>query len=372
MRVLLLGATGVVGTRAAGELMRASDVTTLLVAGRCRDEIERRAQLWGGDEGRAQAVVLDASDSTAIADAAAGADVIASCAGPGYLLEAAGVRAAIAAGVDYVSLCDDHDATEEITALGASAIGAGSTIVSGCGLSPGITNLLIALAAARLDEVDEITIAVAAASADPQGVAARLHFLHGLTRAAPVISDHRLTSERSATSPRLVYFPEPVGWVETFLCGHPEVVTLAAKRGRLRSLQFRIGLGEKVVMDTVRASVATRALGVEVARQTWLRAAEPLRPLLERIPPHGPPWTAARVDVRGTSEGRSSAVSYAVVDRLANLASVPIAYAALQLGRKDVTNPGVRAPEEVFSPKPFLRALAERGIRIARLEPAPV
>jgi hypothetical protein len=50
-----------------------------------------------------------------------------------------------------------------------------------------------------------------------------------------------------------------------------------------------------------------------------------------------------------------------------NLGSIALARATVEIAVRDVG--GVVAPEQVFEPKPFLSALVERGIRLARLEP---
>jgi saccharopine dehydrogenase-like NADP-dependent oxidoreductase len=290
------------------------------------------------------------------------------CAGPGYMLEEHAVRAAVAAGVNYVSLCDDHDGAEQALAHDHAAREAEITVVSGCGLSPGITNYLVQVAAGELDEVREIHIATAASSADSEGFASAQHLVHALSQDAPYLSEGAVASQKAGTAPKLVYFPDPVGWVETFLCGHPEVATIPRSRKDLFTMQFRIGLTERVVMDLLRGSRATGLFRTEVLRKMWLTATWPTRGMVEKIPPRGAAWTAARVDVHGTAGGNSSIVSLAVVDHLVNLASVTIKEAALALARGETKATGVRGPEEVFDADDMLQKLSARGIRAARLE----
>jgi saccharopine dehydrogenase-like NADP-dependent oxidoreductase len=372
MRVLLVGATGSIGRRTAAELARSQEVHTLAVAATDGDRAERVAMILGGTSGKVRGIEVDVRRAGALAQAAAEADVVVSCAGPAYLLEASSVEGAIEAGVPYVSLCDDHPATAEVDTFDRAARDRGVTIVSGCGLSPGITNLLAALAAAELDDVDAIDIAIATSSAEAEGKASALHMLFQMTTEAPVLSDHRHTTEGPGGAAHLVYFPEPVGWVETFRCGHPEVLTLPRRFPGLQSLQFHMGLTEKVAMDVVRASALVGFGKTEQTRRLWTSLSAPARPMIAALPPRGPGWTAARVDVWGTRGGRRTAISLACVDRLLNLASTPLVLTALELGARRATAPGIRAPDEVLDPKTFLRTLAKRGIRIARLEPQPV
>lgn len=365
MRALVLGATGVLGRRVTATLSRHPEVEAVVASARDGDTAEHLVGILGG--GKTRSLPLDVSDTSAVVRAARDADVVVGCAGPFYLLERDCVRAAIDAGTHYVSLNDDHTATEQIASFDAEARDAGVAIVSGCGFSPGLTNFLVALAADELDAIDEIAISVAASSGDHSGPAGALHLIATMSEDAPAISDHTLDRDRAATSPKLVYFPEPVGWVETFRCGHPEVISLPRRFENLRALHFRMGLTERAAMDMLRASLATGLLASERNRRAWLKLAEPTRPLIEALPPRGASWTAARVDVRGTSGGRSQTISYGVVDHLANLGSMPLARAAVELASYE--GGGVLAPEDVFDHKAFLRAAVERGIRLARLEP---
>lgn len=370
MRILLVGATGAAGRRTAAELLRQPEVEHLVLAGRNETAVTRLAHALGRGSNRVGSRTADLT--AAGPHDFGGVDVVVSCAGPHYETEEPSVRAAIAAGVSYVSLCDEHAALQEVQLLDREAKGAGVTIVNGFGLSPGITNMLVAHAARELDDIEAIDIALARSSAETNGPASARHFLYELGYEAPMVQDHQPQVAKAGTSPKLVYFPEPVGWVETFRSGHPEVVTLPVRYPALQSLQFRIGLIERITMDTVRAFSATPLVRNERARRTFISATRPLRPLIDRLPPSGPPWTAARVDVKGSKDSNPVQISLGTLDRLLNFASVPLTLAALRLGSGDVAGPGVRMPEEAFDAGRFLSDLVKRGIGIARLEPNPV
>lgn len=357
--VLLLGASGAMGTRTAAELLRHPEVTRLTLAGRDRDRLE---QLAGKLSGRAAVTpaVFDVLDRDELVSHMRGHDVVTSCAGPGYELEVPCVDAALTAGTAYVSLNDDLDPATEV---GAKVAGAGSLVpvVSGCGASPGLSNLLVALAAAELDDVDEIEIAVGASTRDAGGPATEMHFV---TMLADATRGPRVSG---GSSPHPVYLPEPVGWVETFPCPHPEELAFRTVLDGGDSIAFRVGLSEKAVMDVLRAGVAARLGSHEGVKRAWLKMSRPVQPLLERMTPGNGGWTAIRVDVHGRRGGRARTISYGVVDHLINLVSITIAEATARLLRG--AGAGARTPEEMFDPKSFLAAVSARGVRFARLEP---
>jgi len=371
VRALLLGATGAIGRTVAAELARSTEVERLCLAGRNEARLAWLLDVLSGDPSRISAHALDLHDH-ALRDRRFkewAPDLVISCVGPAEQLELPGARAAVGVGASWLSSANDYAAAEAVPSLDAEAVAAGVTVVSGCGLSPGLTNLLAALAAQELDEVEEIEIATARSARDPAGEAALAQLLIGLSGPAPSISDGRRTGEPGPKASHLVYFPEPVGWVETFAGASPEVTTLLSRWPGLRLLRWRVGLVEKPAMDALRllaggpwtsrfanwGSVGSRAL--QGALGAW--------------PSAGPAWSAARVDVRGRAGAHPRSISLGVVDHLVNLTALPLVAAATELsaGR---TEPGVRAPERAFDPKSLLARIGRRGVRIARLEPYPV
>lgn len=370
MRVLLLGATGVTGRRAAAELLRSSEVDEVVLSGRHERSLGALAELFGGD--RVGIAVCDVADETTLQAHARAADVVVSCAGPGYLTEAPSIRACIAAGSSYLSLNDDQFEAAFAAELGDAAQKARATIVPGAGVSPGLSDLLAASAVSDLDNTQEIEISLAVSSSDDSGEASALHLLAALSRPAHHLSEGRHLEDTSGKVARLVYFPEPVGWVETFRIGHPQVLTLHRAFPNVASLGFRLGVTERAVMDVLRASARSGMAGSDTRRRMLLSVASPLRGVLEKLPPRSGSWTALRVDVWGSKDGRKAEISLGMVDHLVNLACLPLILAALEVGAGRAVRPGVRSLAEVVPVDAFFTALDRRGIRAARLEPVAV
>ena len=359
MRILILGAAGRTGRRTAAELARHEEVTDLIVSGLDYEPLHRFASLFGE---RVRPARVDAQDSDDVRDAGSQADVVINCAGPAHLTEIPAVKGAIEAAVVYVSLCDDYAAAGEVAALDERARSTGALVIPGCGLAPGISTMLARLARDELDEVGEVELSLAPSFGDLPTEAHATHLVHALSSPVPEVSENEERVADSGGSPHLVYFPEPVGWVETIACAHADMHNLRSPD--LRALTVRLGLTERAAMDALRALTLSPFSSFRAARRTLAVA--------QSLPPRGPQWSAARVDVVGNSGGRTATVSLGVVDHLINLATAPLTQAAVELGSGRVKGSGVKSADQVFDPRAFLAALGARGISVARLEPALV
>ncbi|MEU0477575.1 saccharopine dehydrogenase NADP-binding domain-containing protein [Streptosporangium sp. NPDC006013] len=144
MNVLVIGGAGRVGRRVVAELAEHSghDIT-----------IADRVAPGGAT---AAFVELDLADDVALARALADADAVVNTAGPFDLWGAKVLDAAIEHGVDYIDVCDDPAATQELMKRDPAAREAGVRAVVGLGVSPGLTNYLGMIAARDLDEVDTV------------------------------------------------------------------------------------------------------------------------------------------------------------------------------------------------------------------------
>jgi saccharopine dehydrogenase-like NADP-dependent oxidoreductase len=75
-----------------------------------------------------------------------------------------------------------------------------------------------------------------------------------------------------------------------------------------------------------------------------------------------------RVDIEGVSGNKQRTETFGVMDQFANLVSAPLVTGALMVARGEIKGAGVVPAEAVISPSEFLPALAERGVRVARLQ----
>ena len=130
---------------------------------------------------------VDAEDPASLARAIAGSKVVLNCIGPFYRFGPPILKAVIEAGIDYVDVCDDLDATEAMLEMDGAARVAGVTALIGMGNSPGLANVLTRFCADEmLDRVDGVDIYHAHGGEPDEGAAVIKHRIHAMTNPVPV------------------------------------------------------------------------------------------------------------------------------------------------------------------------------------------
>jgi lysine 6-dehydrogenase len=163
------------------------------------------------------------------------------------------MQACLKAGCSYDDLGGLFHVTRQQLLLDAEARSRGISAVVGGGESPGITNVMCALAAEGMDAVESIKIYAGAREVGQhEGVLVfpfsvstvideytkkPVEFLNGQFTEVPVLSgDEEIT------------FPEPVGKNHYHYSLHSEPATLPASIGRgVKNVEFRLGISEKLL-----------------------------------------------------------------------------------------------------------------------------
>jgi hypothetical protein len=326
---VLLDGLGAVGIRAARQLVDTPGLDTLLITARGPAHAAEIASSLGA---RAEAIELRPDDPLPT-----GVDAVAAAL-PGALADARAKRA-LAAGVPFTSTVDDGAAIDALLDLDEPARSAGVLLAPGCGLAPGLADVLARHAAAALDAVDEIHVARAGAAGPACTAAVRR------SRRDPAIEwrDGDRRDERRP-NPELVWFPDPIGSRE---CA-PVAVGVAL---------------------LVRAFPGVRRVTVRFAepvsrRVTWLGR----RGLDEG-------WGSTRVEVWGWRGQARESMVYGLIDRTAIAAGTVLAVTAARLagiapGLAARSGPasGVHGLAALVEPVPFLAELARRGVKAAVFE----
>jgi len=227
--IVVLGGAGGIGGVAVRALATFGDVERIVVADQALEAARALADRLG--DRRLAAVAVDATSPSSLAEVVRGADVVLNCVGPFYRFGPPILEAVIAAGVDYVDVCDDLDATVRMLELDEAARGAGVRALIGMGNSPGLANVLVRLCADHLlDQVDGVDIMHVHGGEPEEGPAVVKHRIHAMTNDVPLFIDGRFVSVRMLEDSgrahvRETDFPD-VGRYPVYPYPHPETITL--------------------------------------------------------------------------------------------------------------------------------------------------
>jgi hypothetical protein len=329
LATILLAGTGAVGIRAARQLVDTPGVETLLITGRNSSRVDEIADALGH---QARPVALRPDDP--VPD---GVDAVAAALPADTAVTLA--RRVLDAGVPFASAVDDGRAINALLDMDDEARRAGVLVAPGCGLAPGLSDVLARHSSDALDSVDEIHVARSGVA----GLACITAARRG--RRAPAVEwregewheDKRGTGE-------LVWFPDPVG---------PRECAPVADG---------IALLVRAFPSVGRATVR---LGEPPPRRpTW-----PGRRGVDEG------WGATRVEVWGWRGSVRESMVYGVIDRTAVAAGTVLAVAAARLAgiatgldARDGPTSGVHGLAALVEPVPFLAELARRGVKAAVFE----
>ncbi len=164
-RVLILGATGVFGSRLVERASR-EDGFKLILAARNRDKLEALAARHCPD---AEIRPLNRDEITATD--LAGVDVVVDTAGPFQHSGTQVIEAALAASVPYLDLADGRAFVAAIARFDQAAKAAGIAIVSGASSIPALSHAVIDHLTAGWQRIDTITVGIFPGNRAPRGLA---------------------------------------------------------------------------------------------------------------------------------------------------------------------------------------------------------
>jgi lysine 6-dehydrogenase len=368
-RIIVLGGAGDMGSRAVWELASEPDVASITIADLNVDAAQRVAvdltqQIGPPDGLQISAERVDADDHAALVDVIRDHDVAVNAIGPYYRYEVPVARAAIAAGVPYISLCDDFDAAQAIFELDQEAKTASVAVITGLGWTPGLSNVLARKGSEQLDEVDEIRIAWGSSASDSEGFAVILHTMHIFSGPVPTRMFGWSVDIPAGSDKEAVRFPPPVNVVNCYHVGHPEPVTLPRTYTDAQTVTLKGGLSEQPLNDLARLLARLRLTDTPAKRDALGHVIKPLLPALSRLGRPSEPCSAVRVDVRGRRDGEESKFSYGAAAHMRELTGLPLTIGTLMLARGEIEATGVVPPEACIEPGPFLAELEKRGIKI--------
>jgi len=360
MRVIVFGGAGDMGSQCVEDLAGHPDVSHVTIADRDFDRAKRLADSLRDQSAAVLPLMVDANDHGALVDAANGHDVAASALGPFFRFETKLVRAAIEAGVDYASICDDWSAASDvIKAHDGDAKKNGRTVITGLGASPGLTNVGVQYLATQMSHVREVDINVYQPLDAGGGEAVLRHMLFIMTGDVATWRSRRAQMIPACSEERTVEFPE-FGEIKVWNMGHAEPVTLPMHFGDLENVNFFMGYGRGAtafVWPAQRGLFRSRRVTEGVVRiAARLQASDAKNG-------KAPGLGAVRLDVRGDKDGVPVERMVCGVGEMRATTGHSLSVGVLMLGRKQLLNNdgGVLAPEACLEAGPFLAEMRRFG-----------
>ena len=266
--------------------------------------------------------------------------------------------------------------------LDALAKDNGVTAVVDCGVSPGLSNLAVGRAAAKLDEVDDAVIYVGGLPRvrhwpyEYRIVFSATDVIEEYTRPARMIEQGRVVTREALSGVELVDLPH-VGTLEAFNTDGLRTLlrTVPAKSMREKTLRYPghadrmrmlrdTGFFAETPIDVGGASVVPRELTEKLLFESWKRPADE-----EEL-------TVLRVTVQGRRDGEKKTIVFDLFDHtdlatgatsMARTTGFPCAITARLLARGEIHEPGIQPLELIGrSDETYTKivdGLERRGVR---------
>lgn len=366
MRIVVLGGAGDMGAGVVRDLARYSKATEIVIA----DMNEHKGKKLSKELGDERLTVekVDARSRESLVEVMKGSAAVAGALGPFYLFERPIVEAAIEAGANYVSICDDHDAVESVLELDLEARQKGRRILTGLGWTPGLSNMLARRGYNRLDQAAAVRIYWAGSVGDSKGLAVILHLIHIFTGRVVSYRGGKTERIKAGSEKETVQFSSPLGQVNTYHLGHPEPITIPLYLERLQEVVLKGGMVEHYInllakfvssLGLTRNRLAKQALGWFFKIVTPLFPADKKRSL-----------SGIRVDVSGTKNDRPLHLSFSTAGPMRKLTGLPLSIGTIMMAENRIPRFGVFGPEadNAVDCEAFFGELGRRGIKIEERE----
>jgi len=370
MKVLVLGGAGAMGMVTARDLAESSAVSKVIIGDLDIKKVEHVAK-WIGSE---KVSVRRVSDKASLLKAMKEANAVANA--TPYHLNLEMTKTAIEAKKDLTDLGGVYHMTLKQLELNEDAKKAGVTVVLGCGLAPGIADVLAKYGADKLDRVEDVHIRYGEVNFAPVKYKWTFRTVLEEYTSGPVIYEKGKFKQLPPFSGKhIVKFPDPIG----------ERPCCYALYSGITTLPRTINKGVKIV-DCAMTYTEDDEQRIKVLTEMDLTKTEPIivggikvspREFLLRVAP--PPDVNAKdvagilVEVTGEKEGEPMKCTYSLVyqynekygvSALAYLTSVPLSIISQMLAKGEIKQKGVLPPETAIKPTSLIAELSKRGINI--------
>jgi len=372
-RVTVLGGCGAVGSIAVSTLAALTDFSEVVVA----DIDAEKAKRMIGQLGAAclSATRVDAMDASSIRGVVKGSDVVLNCIGPFYQFGPPILKAVIQAGINYVDISDDVDATRAQLDLSKQAERQGVSACIGMGSSPGVTNLLAKFCADQLlEQVEAIDIFHAHGGEPTEGAGVIGHRFHAMTSEIPVYLDGQYKTVRFFDPAGIALREEvefrELGKYQVYPYPHPETITLPRYIKCRRVTNKGTVLPDeyfRFIVDLVKLGIVGET-PIEVKGQRIVPRDFAIayivheRERILRETKFGEQRGCVKIVVAGKKQGKPHQFVFSMASRgqaMGEGTGIPAAFGATLMQRGKILQKGVLPPEACIKPLEFLAVMQE-------------
>jgi len=339
MSIIILGACGEIGRYIAFDLVKSGFNVTL--ADIREFEGKKIAEKLGT---RATFQKLDVMDFENLVEVLKDHKVVVNNIGPYFMFGDLIPRATIQAGINYVDICDDHDATRIFLKMNKYIERENLTFLINSGASAGLTNIMAKMGANQLDKVDSIRVLWFEDTGETIGFGQLAHWAHIAMGKVPQFINGEWTNIRALTDREVVEFPAPLGSAPLYFVGHPEPVTLPRYIDTNEAICKGGILPESDILLT---KILDKIIPIKHDKVIKLVCKFFLKilPLITGKVEERDIISSFKTDVIGLKNQKNVHLSYAVIGEVAKLTSVPASISAQMILNKDIKTPGVFPPE---------------------------
>ncbi|UCC62724.1 MAG: saccharopine dehydrogenase NADP-binding domain-containing protein [Anaerolineae bacterium] len=373
MKILVLG-SGLMGPASAFNVMSDPQVSQVALCDASQQQLDAAQAKLRGMEGseKLTAVALDLSDQAAASQLMAGFDAVVAAL-PRTAIPF-GIRAAVAAGKPLVDL--SWPSEEALPALRQAVEDAGALVIPGCGVEPGLTEIMARHLAEKLDRVDVLHIKCGGIPEKPAPPLGYKIVFGG--RQMPLREGDAWVAENGKLKavPRYsgvepVIFPgvgEVEAWHEGFM---PWLLELEALKGLKRGSQktFRWpGYAAKVTVLREMGLLSHEPVEVEGMRVAPKKVLDAVLYPRVRLEEGERDITLFRVEAVGEKQGQPRRYKIEMVDRydealgftsMARTTAFTGAIVARMVARGDLKTRGFVTPEKVITGPLFEKLVEE-------------
>jgi len=339
MSIIILGACGEIGRYIALDLVKSG--FDVVLADIRESEGKQLAKKLGS---RASFQKFDVMDFDNLVEMLKNYKVVVNNIGPYYMFGDWIPRATIQAGINYVDICDDHDATLMFLNMNKIVERENLTFFINSGASAGLTNIMAKMGADQLDNVESIRILWFEDTGETIGFGQLAHWSHIAMGKVPQFINGKWVNIKALTDREFVKFPKPLGSIPLYYVGHPEPVTIPRYIDTNEAICKGGVLPESDILLT---KILDRLILIKDIKIMKLIVKFFLRifPLITGNVEEREILSSFRSDVIGSKNQKDLHLSYTVIGPVAKLTSVPASIITQMILNKDIKSYGVFPPE---------------------------